>query len=235
MALEGNRTDLKTRSHCVKRELMDLYLIRHAQSENNANPDSQRVPDPALTEIGREQARRLADHVASLRLTKLITSPFLRTLQTADAIFRKTGLAPEVRTQLHELGGCYSGFLPAARIGQPGMTRSEVENRFPGFRIEPELNGEGWWRSQSHESLPQARLRAEALLHQTRREFADSSERVGYVMHADIKLLLLENFHCDPLAVPLNTSFTRVSISPEEIRLCEYNRVDHLPDHLVTI
>jgi broad specificity phosphatase PhoE len=43
---------------------MELYFIRHGQSQNNANwdnPDYQENPDPALTEIGHEQARLLAE------------------------------------------------------------------------------------------------------------------------------------------------------------------------------
>ena len=43
---------------------MELYFIRHGQSQNNANwenKDYQESPDPALTTIGHEQARLLAE------------------------------------------------------------------------------------------------------------------------------------------------------------------------------
>jgi broad specificity phosphatase PhoE len=43
---------------------MELYFIRHGQSQNNANwnhPKYQENPDPPLTEIGHEQARLLAE------------------------------------------------------------------------------------------------------------------------------------------------------------------------------
>ncbi len=213
---------------------MELYLIRHAQSANNAKPEEDRVADPPLTDLGREQAGHLAMRVNSLKLTRLITSPFLRTLQTADTISAETGLRPEVRIQLHEQGGCYSGHLPFRRIGQPGLTRSEIGQAFPGFDVEPELDGEGWWRSQPYEHKEQARRRAQSLLQRTRDEFGDSSERVGYVMHADIKLLLLENVYAESLEVPFNASVTRVTIAPDDVRLVEYNRVDHLPADLVT-
>ena len=102
---------------------MDLYLIRHAQSLNNAQPPELRVEDPALTDLGHEQSRRLAEHVTSLRLTKLITSPFRRALQTAEHIRLATGLIPEVRIDLHETGGCVSGIAPPLMVGRPGMTR----------------------------------------------------------------------------------------------------------------
>ncbi len=95
-----------------KRHTVDLYLVRHAQSRNNAQPVELRVEDPALTDLGHEQARRLAERVTRLRLTKLFTSPFRRALQTAEHVRLATGLIPEVRIDLHEKGGCVSGVAP---------------------------------------------------------------------------------------------------------------------------
>ena len=85
---------------------MQLFLIRHAQSQNNALPEEQRVEDPGLTELGHRQAELLADWVPALNLTRLITSPFRRTLLTTEPIRRATSLIPEVRVDLHEQGGC---------------------------------------------------------------------------------------------------------------------------------
>ena len=51
---------------------MELYLIRHAQSQNNALPEEQRVEDPGLTELGNQQAdcsRRARGIVRSLRIS----------------------------------------------------------------------------------------------------------------------------------------------------------------------
>jgi 2,3-bisphosphoglycerate-dependent phosphoglycerate mutase len=106
---------------------MELYLIRHAQSANNAKPESQRIPDPPITDLGHEQARRLARRLSSLGLTRVITSPFLRTLQTAEKIQSETFINPEVRIDLHEEGGCYSGYLPSNIAGQPGLNRCQIE------------------------------------------------------------------------------------------------------------
>ncbi len=114
------------------------------------------------------------------------------------------------------------------------MTRKEIEQQFPGFNVEAELDGEGWWRRQRFETRDQAKQRAGELLQRTRDEFASTSERVAFMMHADIKVLLLEHFHSDPLDVPCNASVTRVLITPQETRLEEYNRIDHLPRSLIT-
>jgi 2,3-bisphosphoglycerate-dependent phosphoglycerate mutase len=83
---------------------MQLYFIRHAQSANNKLYEETgswdgRDSDPELTEMGHEQARRLAEHVACLNggtprrdymnrdgrfdFTHLYASPMVRALATA--------------------------------------------------------------------------------------------------------------------------------------------------------
>lgn len=213
---------------------MELYLIRHAQSLNNALPDDQRVEDPALTEVGEQQAALLAKWITSLRLTRLIASPFLRTLLTAEPIHRETKLPVEVRAELHEQGGCYSGHTPQNMMGRPGMTRLEIEQRFPSFQVAADIDGHGWWRSQPHENHELAQQRAARLLERTREEFGHTDERVGYVMHADIKLLFLGHFHPEPLETPRNVSVSKIVFNSKIVRLEEYNIVHHLPPHLIT-
>ena len=213
---------------------MELYLIRHAQSVNNALPDDRRVEDPALTEVGLQQAALLAKWITGLNLTRLIASPFLRTLLTAEQIHRETNWPVEVRAELHEQGGCYSGHTPQNMMGRPGMTRQEIQQRFPSFQVAADIDGQGWWRSQPHESRETARERARRLLHTTREEFGHTEERVGYVMHADIKLLFLGHFHAEPLETPYNVSVSKVVFNSKTARLEDYNLVQHLLPRLIT-
>ena len=213
---------------------MDLYLIRHAQSQNNALPEHQRVADPGLTELGHEQANRLAERVRSLQLTRLITSPFRRALETTEHLRIATGLVPEVRVALHETGGCMEGVEPATMVGQPGLSRKQILAEFRDYQIEPSIDGEGWWRSQPYETNYQARRRAAQLLTDTRSEFAQSRERVAYVMHGDFQLLFIRRFHGIPLVLALNSSITHVQVSPEQTELIDFNSVTHLTDGMVS-
>ena len=71
---------------------MQLYLIRHGQSENNARPEHMRVEDAELTELGHQQARHLAPWIATLELDRLFCSPFRRALQTAWPLMQQAGL-----------------------------------------------------------------------------------------------------------------------------------------------
>ena len=64
--------------------------------------------------------------------------------------------------------------------------------------------------------------------------FSGTDERVAFVMHADIELLFLQQFHSEWLDVPSNTSVTTIQITAGDCRLEDYNCVRHLPDQFVT-
>ena len=95
---------------------MKLYLIRHAESENNAKPIYQRIEDPPITAVGRLQAERLAGWVETLKIDTLITSPVLRALQTTRRITDATGQHVNVWADVFEEGGVITnGTIPAGR------------------------------------------------------------------------------------------------------------------------
>ncbi len=76
--------------------MQSILLIRHAQSANNALPESQRVPDPGLTELGKQQAERLTAICSRYKITELYCSPFRRSLDTTRPISNCTGLVPRI-------------------------------------------------------------------------------------------------------------------------------------------
>lgn len=72
--------------------MTELLLIRHGESEANAGISTD--PDCALTDLGREQARRLGERLKEPDLSGFagIISPYRRTVQTAEIIAAVTGL-----------------------------------------------------------------------------------------------------------------------------------------------
>ncbi len=114
------------------------------------------------------------------------------------------------------------------------MTRGEILSEFPGYQVEANIDGEGWWRSQPYESPQQAQQRAARLLAHTQAEFAASDQRVAYVTHGDFELLLLGRFHPLPLVLVFNASLTGVQMTPDTIQLVDFNSVEHLPDHMLS-
>lgn len=83
---------------------MSIYFIRHGQSEFNAAYDGSGDPmifDAPLTALGQSQAAQARETIAELNITRVITSPFTRAIQTAQIIFED--IAPiEVRHGHHE-------------------------------------------------------------------------------------------------------------------------------------
>lgn len=80
-----------------------LYLIRHAQSEGNRGEYTGPDDDPPLSEVGREQARRLADRFTRHGVDAIYSSPLRRTRATADAIAAAAGLEVTVLDDLREV------------------------------------------------------------------------------------------------------------------------------------
>ncbi len=213
---------------------MDLYLIRHAQSANNARPTELRVEDPEITETGHQQAERLAAWASKLQLTQLYTSAFLRTLQTTSYLQKATGLTPHVRVQLHEVGGCVAGTHAGNMRGRPGMNGPQIQEQFPGYVIPPDLSIEGWWTCKPYESYDAAQLRARNLLDWTLTTFAGTAERVAYVMHADFKMAFLDLLDLRLMDTPFNTSVTHLHLKDQQLELEKFNMVEHLTEPLLT-
>jgi|SRR5271157_2357009 len=67
-----------------------MILLRHGQSEFNlAFSRTRRDPgikDPQLTDLGRDQARGAAESLKHERITRIVSSPYTRALQTAAPI-----------------------------------------------------------------------------------------------------------------------------------------------------
>ena len=98
-----------------------MILVRHAESEWNRLFSTTRIDpgirDPALTEVGRDQAEQLAVQIARLGIRRLIASPYRRTLQTATTVARALDLPIEIEPLVRErcVFSCDLG-TPASRL-----------------------------------------------------------------------------------------------------------------------
>ena len=83
-----------------------MILIRHAQSEWNRHFSETRIdpgiPDPLLTELGRQQAEALIDQLSTYALSALIASPYRRTLETAEIVASALNLPISVNPLVRE-------------------------------------------------------------------------------------------------------------------------------------
>ncbi|MEQ1830668.1 MAG: histidine phosphatase family protein [Pirellula sp.] len=212
-----------------------LLLIRHAQSQNNALGEQLRVPDPDVTPLGVVQAAKLASVIHEFAPTKLYCSPFLRSLETTRPLSRATGLNPVVRQDLYEQGGCHSGYLPGKRVAQRGMGRSELNQRYEGWKLDPRIELDGWYDLDHFETEMEARDRAMRIKRWFESETIEHThcDRVAMIIHADFKMRLIEAFlglsQTESIfGEVVNTSVSRMSCVEGTWKLDYWNVFTHL-------
>ena len=91
-----------------------LYLVRHGETEDNVRQIMQGQTQGELTEHGREQARQVADRLASKPIDAIVSSDLQRAVQTAEIIAEPHGLPINQTTLLRERdwGGFTWRFIP---------------------------------------------------------------------------------------------------------------------------
>jgi probable phosphoglycerate mutase len=91
-----------------------LYLVRHGETEDNVRQIMQGQTQGELTEHGREQARQVADRLASKPIDAIVSSDLQRAIQTAEIIAEPHRLPINQTTLLRERdwGGFTGRFIP---------------------------------------------------------------------------------------------------------------------------
>ena len=74
---------------------MSIYLIRHCSAQGQE-------PEAALTEAGNEQALRLSAFLERRRVTRIVSSPFRRAVDSARPLGETLGLEVEIDPRLAE-------------------------------------------------------------------------------------------------------------------------------------
>ncbi|MGH3045242.1 MAG: histidine phosphatase family protein [Gaiellaceae bacterium] len=120
-----------------------VYLARHGQSDWNAEGRWQGNADRPLTDLGRQQAEELAERLASVPLDAVYSSDLRRARETAESVAARQGLEVQARTELREVDvGSWSG-----------LSRPEVEERFPAAFARWLDGGHGWDDGESYEAM----------------------------------------------------------------------------------
>jgi broad specificity phosphatase PhoE len=80
----------------------ELLLVRHGETDWNAEGRLQGHTDRPLSDYGREQARRLADELEGEELDAIYASDLLRARETAEIVGGRLGLPVELDADLRE-------------------------------------------------------------------------------------------------------------------------------------
>ncbi len=177
---------------------MTLFLlIRHALTDVTGKRLSGSLPGFHLSAEGRDQAERLAERLAPIRLTAIYSSPLERCVETAEAVAGERGLEIQRLPDLDEVGyGQWSG-RSLAQLARTSLWKrlqqAPSSVRFPGG-----------------ETLADVQRRTAAALE----TIASRSPRgvVAVVTHADVIRLLLAHYagiHID--------LFQRLTVSPASV------------------
>ncbi len=81
---------------------MKLYLVRHGESEGNAQKLFYGWADYPLTDLGREQARTLCGRMKEVEIARCYASPLSRAFETAQLVLAGRDLEIEVDARLKE-------------------------------------------------------------------------------------------------------------------------------------
>ncbi|MEX1005002.1 MAG: MSMEG_4193 family putative phosphomutase [Acidimicrobiia bacterium] len=174
-----------------------VLLVRHAPTPETGTKLTGRLPGVSLGEAGVEIARRTAEHLASVKLQAIYSSPIERTWETALEIAKPRGLDPIREDGVVEVDyGDWSGRtlkslypLKAWKIVQSTPSRMT----FP--------NGE---------NLADAQRRAVAAVDRLSR--SHPKHTVAVVTHADIIKAVAAHY----LGTPLDL-FQRIGVSPASV------------------
>ena len=203
---------------------MEVYLVRHGQSEANAGLTKHL--DSPLTDLGQAQARLTAQYLATQGITRAYVSPLIRTLQTMSPICAALGMDAVAFPPVCEY---FSSHHPDFLTFQ-GLSPSEIGKRFPCVKITHEFSCDIPWWPDGFETRRTAYDRAVRVRDSLLSRFADTAEKILIVSHADPIGHLIEaitrvepNPDCPPWSD--NCAITRLRVRARS----EAESADHHP------
>ena len=206
---------------------MELYLVRHGETESNRQKRYQGWMESPLSEKGLKQAEKAGLFLGNNNIDGLFCSDLERAFHTARVIGSFCGLKPEISPLLREI-----------HFGRwEGMTYNEIEARW-GEDIRRWFDDPFTRSAPEGETIEQVCERMLAFLNELPLKRPDCN-RVIVVSHGGSIRALLQHFlnlNRDSfwnLKVE-NASISLVHWEKVHYRVIYYNRVDHLDDDLDT-
>ena len=200
-----------------------ILLARHGESDWNRTKQWQGLADRPLTDLGRQQARELAERLRETELEAVYSSDLRRARATAEIVAGTKGLEVVTTPDLREVDvGSWSG-----------LTRTEAEQRFPEGYARWLNGGEGWDDGETYGQMSERVLRA---IHRIAK--AHEGERVLVVAHGGS----IRAVHAAALGVDVHTyrriqrvepNATLSAVCVEDGRLTELCRTEDLDEFLL--
>ncbi len=152
---------------------MDIYLIRHGETEGNREGYFRGRADFPLNETGIEQAKALAEELKDTGIKIIYSSPLSRALKTAEILAEATGAEVVVE----------EGFTNINLGPWEGKKKEEVKRNYPEL-FELWVNYPEKLRLEGAETLQDVQRRSfEALKRIVQQCFERNIERIAVVTH----------------------------------------------------
>lgn len=182
-----------------------ILLVRHGQTDWNAERRWQGHADPPLNELGRTQAQELAAAVTGRGLSAIYSSDLRRAQETAQIVGAAVELPVTRDPELREID-----------VGEwSGLTSADIEVRYPAGFERHRAGGDGWERGETHAAMQRRIVEAA-----TRIAAGHDGETVLLVIHGGtIRALLahaegvpLDEFRRRPWAELGNGSLSEIAL-----------------------
>ena len=165
---------------------MKIYIVRHGQDQDNANGLLNGHRDTALTEIGLEQAKQIANKIqeANLVFDKIYSSPLQRAYRTAEIIANRLQLPqPEKLDLLIERE---YGIMSGKKI-------TDIEKLFSSDIILKAQIITYFLEAEGAETFPQVQDRAKQVLEFLTHNHTD--QNILLVTHGDLGKMLYAEYY----------------------------------------
>lgn len=141
---------------------MDLYIARHGESLGNTGENNSL--DPELTALGIEQSERLAERMKNTHLDAIISSPFIRAVQTASKTAELKNMEIEIFPLLFEVG---------TEKGYEGIGIEKLKKIYP--KLTMYSDGRDYPLSLDFEDSHRTYLRAKEAIERIKSRFGENS------------------------------------------------------------
>ena len=137
---------------------MPLLLLRHAWAGDSANMEGRRSRAAARRARARGRPQQLVEQLAAYRIDAILTSPYVRCVETVQPLAAARGLAVEEREELGRRAAVHGGHRARPLARRSGRRRLRARRARGGARRPAEVE-EGPGRSSSTTSCASSRSR----------------------------------------------------------------------------
>lgn len=200
-----------------------IYIIRHAETDDNVNSKFQGWNNSPLTSDGHIQAKKLAKRLSDSPITVIYTSDLLRTKETAAPLAKQLELIPKENEDVKEHGlGSLEGY---SWINAPKADQKIMKGLFESLRSR-DLH----WKDHQGETLHEFYERLTRFLDHIKEQH--SGENIAVVTHGGTINRLFEILgfkqNSDDFIMFGNTSVTILQKNGDNYEVELLNDTSHL-------